>query len=376
MEDKMKNKLWILALVGITFTGCYTSFAPRDYEAENYGNLEDAYYDSEDYVTNYDSLDYVDEDYYYEDPQDITIINNYPTNYGWDLYSPVYVTGHYDYWGTYYNLLYDPYCDPYYSPYYRPYYGSYNYWGSYSGAYYSKNYYPSEVRYRNTSHWTSLRNNGGRTSVTRSRDIRNNSQDDLANRNISNREVRGFDLDRELRVTRSSGSSTVSKTSNNGLRTASIRKNGDVRTARKKTTDLERRRISTKTHGRELSDVNTQSREKRQAVKKNDNSNSSSQNRSKRVYSSNRNSNSGVKSYHRASKPSERSINVAKSSRRNTSNSSPSYKSSPSKPRTSSVSRTSTPSRSSSVSNSTSSSSRSSSSGSRSSSKSSSRGRR
>ncbi len=54
-------------MVGISFTGCYTSFAPRDYEEETYGNLEDAYYDSDEYGSNYDTLDYYDEEYIYED---------------------------------------------------------------------------------------------------------------------------------------------------------------------------------------------------------------------------------------------------------------------------------------------------------------------
>ncbi len=118
--------------------------------------------------------------------------------------------------------------------------------------YYSNNYYPSDTRYRNKSHWTSLRNSGGRTSVTRGRDVRNNSQDGLSKRNDDFREVQGFDLDRELRATHSSGSSAVSTTRNGALKTASISKEGETKTVKKKTTDLERRRISTKTIDGEL----------------------------------------------------------------------------------------------------------------------------
>ena len=296
----MKNKLWIIVLVGISFTGCYTSFAPRDYEEETYGNLEDAYYDSDEYDSDYDTLDYYDEEYMYENRQDITIINNYPSEWGWDYYSPVYVTGRYNYWGAYYS----PFYDPYYDPYYRPYYSSYIYWDSYYGPYYSNNYYPSDTRYRNKSHWTSLRNSGGRTSVTRGRDVRNDSQAGLSKRNDDFRDVRGFDLDRELRTTHSSGSSAgsssgssaVSTTRNAALKTAVISKEGETKTVKKKTTDLERRRISTKTIDGELFKAKVESRnsktqniEKRKTTLKKDYStSSSSQNRSKRVYSSKR----------------------------------------------------------------------------------------
>ena len=397
----MKNRLWILLLIGISFTGCYTSFAPRDYEEEAYGNLEDAYYDSDEYVPTYDTLDYVDEQYLYDNPQDITIVNNYAPDYGWGYYSPVYVTGRYNYWDSYYSPYYDPYCDPFYTPYYRPFYSSYIYWDSYYGPYYSNNnYFPSETRYRNKRHWTNLRNNGGRTTVARSRNTNGVSRGELTKRNPDLREVRGFDLDRELRVTRSSGttSATGSITRNNGIRTASIKKNGEVKTARKKTTDLERRRISTKLYKGELTKSKTakrnsytQSHEKRKVILKKDYTNYNSKNRSKRVYSSKRktssNVNTATRSYHRTTpKSSNRSSRVSqsarnngsskvysnsKSSHRRTTSSSSSYKKPSNSNRSSSIRRSPSPSRSSSVGSSSHSSTQS-----RSSSKSSSRGRR
>ena len=321
----MKNKLWILALVGISLTGCYTSFVPRDYEEESYGTLQDAYYESDEYDTNYDTLDYVDDEYIYEDPRDITIINNYPPEWGWDFYSPVYVSSRYNYWGISYDPFFDPYYGPYYSPYYRPYYSSYVYWDYYYGPYYNNSsYYPSDVRYRNQSHWTSLRNTGGRTSVVRSRDNVNSSSNRVWKRDFDSREVKGFDLDRELRATRSSGSSgaSVTTTRNEGTRTASIIKNDEVKTVQRKTSDLERRRISTKAIDKDLiksknesRTVNNQKVKKETTTKRNysSSSKSSSQNRTKRVYSSTSSSksNTATRSYY---KPSSRSNNSRSSS--------------------------------------------------------------
>ncbi|MDA3861521.1 MAG: hypothetical protein PF445_09875, partial [Melioribacteraceae bacterium] len=168
----MKNRFWVLALIGISFTGCYTSFTPREYEEESYGQFDENYYESPEVVEYYYSLGFLEEEYYDEAPQEITIINNYPPEWGWDYYAPVYVSVGYSSWGRYYDPFYDPYCSPYYTPYYRPYYsGGYVYGDSYYSGGYGNNYYPSDVRYRNDKHWTSLRNNGGRHTANRDRNV-------------------------------------------------------------------------------------------------------------------------------------------------------------------------------------------------------------
>ncbi len=382
------NKLWILALLAISFTGCYTSFAPRDYEQESYGKFNEDYYNQPEVAENYDSLDFLDEDYLYSDPQVITINNNYPPDWAWDYYSPSYVSVGYCNWGGFYDPFYDPYWGPYYGRYNNPYYGGniYVYGDAYFGGSYGSSYYPSQTRYRTTrSHWTNLRDNGGRKVA--SRDGRTNGRggrgtiDKRNGGTTRTREIKGFDLDRDLRVTRNSGSGSVSRTRKTGLRNASIRKSGEVKTARRKT-DLERRRISNRTKEQVVRNKpkrNSESQRvtKRSKVQNRSRSAARTETRSKRTYSSSgtsksRNSRGSSRSYHPpSSRSSNRSSNVTQSQRnsgasRSNSSSRSSYRAS--RP---SVSRSS----SSSSRSSGSSSSRSSGSSSRSSSKSS-RGRR
>ncbi len=373
------NKLWILALLAISFTGCYTSFAPRDYEQKSYGEFSEDYYNQPEVTAKYDSLDFLDEDYLYNNPEVVTINNNYPPNWAWDYYSPVSIG--YCNWGGFYDPFYDPYWGPYYGHYNNPYYGGnvYVYGDAYFGSYYGgygSSYYPSQTRYRtNRSHWTNLRNNGGRRIASRERRTdRNNHAGTTRNGTTRTREIRGFDLDRDLRVARNSGSSSTSRTKNSGVRTAGIRRGSDVKKAHR-TSDLERRRVSERTKKQIKRNTKNQTRSYREkrVTRSNNVSRSArtSQARSKRVYSSGRTSttrNSGSsRSYHKpSSRSSNRSSNVTQS-RRN-SGSTRSYSTPRSSTRSSSSSRSSysSPSRSSS-SSSRSSVSRSSSSSSRSS---------
>ena len=399
----MKNRFWILALLAISFTGCYTSFAPRDYEQESYGNFNEDYYNSPEIVSNYDSLDFLDEEYFYEEPQEITIVNNYPPEWAWDYYSPVYVSANYGYWGGFY----DPYYGPNYGSYYPPYYGGnicvYGdayFGGSYYGGY-GNSYYPSQTRNRkNRSHWTSLRNNGGRRVANVSRDRGTNGNTSRGNTDKRDREtyqakeIRGFDLDKDLRVARNSGNSSSSKNRDTGIRTASIRKSSEAKTARR-TSDLDRRRVTNKTKEqvKRTTSRTKRSNESRRVTKRTTVSNSNrsaktSQTRSKRIYSSsgtskNRNSSGSSRSYHTpTTRSSNRSSNVSKSQRNSGSSRNHSTSSNSSRSSSSSRSSYSTPSRSTSrpsvskSSSSSSRSSRSSSSKSSSSSNKSSRGRR
>jgi len=397
MEDVMTNRFWMLALMAISFTGCYTSFTPREYEQESYGQYDENYYESPETAAYYDSLDFLDEEYLYDDPQEITIINNYPPEWGWDYYSPVYVSVGYSPWGRYYDPFYDSYCSPYYTPYYRPYYSGIYVYGDYYYGGYGSSYYPSDTKYRNnTRHWTSLRNNGGRHVANRGREASRGTSTGRSNTQFSDNIIaKGFDLDRDLRVTRTtgrSGSSTVTRTT--GLRTASIRKSGEIKTADRKT-DIYRRRISKTTKDKivrkdriRTSKSESQRVTKRSQVSSRTKKSSSTKNRSKRVYSSNntsKRSSDASRSYHRPStRSSNRSSNVSQSTR-NSKSTSQSYSSpSRSSSRNSSSTRSSYSGNSgsssrSSVSRSSGSSSRSSgnsSSRSSSSSKSSSRGRR
>ncbi|MBU0473469.1 MAG: hypothetical protein KKF62_04845 [Bacteroidetes bacterium] len=322
----MKNRLWIIPLFSLSLTGCYTSFVPRDYEQESYGNL--GYYSDEinadnDSLEYYDdSSEYYDDEYAGEDEENITIINNYSPGWGWDNY-PVYINTGFNYCG-FYDPFYDPYWGPYYYPYYNPYYGGniyvYGdaYWGS-GGSW----YYPSQTKYRTErSHWTSLRNNGGRVSTSRDR-----NSDVVTDKRTGTRvnETRNFDLDRDLRVTRSSGSSVSSSTSkNNRLKTAVIRKDGEVRTTARKTTDLEKRRIDSKNINKDVErekivtkKSSSQTVTKKANVQYKTRSNSSTQNRSKRVYSSsessdNSKSTTSSRSYYKPSSSSNKSSSVSR----------------------------------------------------------------
>lgn len=326
----MKNRFWVLALISISFTGCYTSFAPKDYEEDSYGQMDNYYYDSSDVAMYEDSSDfyYPEEEFYYDDPvQQVTVINNYGTDWGWG-YSPFYQNAYTSY--GYYNPFYDPYYAPYCYPYYGPYYG-HGYGSIYIGyGYGSGSYnYPSSVRYRtNRSHWTSFRNNGGRALVTRSRDANRGGtpNNDIRTRDEF-RKIKGFDLDRDLKVSKvASSSRSINKS---GLRTAGYSRDSDSRKKVKRTTDLERRRISNKSKNNEViqesKDRRTHGVAKRSRI---DNNNRSNSKRSKRVYSSKRDSKSNNSSktssrtYYKPRNKSGKSSNVSNSSRGRKSNSS------------------------------------------------------
>jgi len=342
----MKNIKWIVALIGISLTGCYTSFVPRDYEEDSFGQFDDNYYydDTEDVALNADTSEfYYPEEFYYDDyNQGLTVINNYGTDWGWGYNSPFY-SNHYTSYG-YYDPFYDPYYNPYYYP-YGPYYGSYyGYGGYYSGyGYYN---YPSSVRYRtNRSHWTGLRNNGGRAVVTRSRDVnRGRAGDRETFVRDESRTIRGFDLDRDLQVSKiASNSRSSNKT---GLRTAGYTRDSNSKVKAKRTTDLERRRISNQSKNKEVIRKSKVSNEKRtqRVTKKSrfvNNKNKSNSRRSIRVYSSNKvskNKNSGrtsSRTYYKPPSRSSKKSKISKPSRGSNSNSS-SYSSSRNKSRSSS----------------------------------------
>ena len=87
----MRHRLILIALIAITFTGCYTSFAPRDYEEESFGQMDNFYYDSSEVAMYDDSSEYYypEEEIYYSDPiQEVTVINNYGPDWGWGYSSP------------------------------------------------------------------------------------------------------------------------------------------------------------------------------------------------------------------------------------------------------------------------------------------------
>ena len=324
----MKNKFWIIALLAISFSGCYTSFIPRDYELESYKNYEDENYYADEIVADNDSLEYYENNFAGEE-QGITIINNYP----------VYISTRFNYY-DFYDPFYDPYWEQYYYPYYSPYYGGniYVYGDAYWGSSYGGNwYYPSQTRYRNErSHWTNLRNNGGRISTNRVRDKEINDEE----RNRTRVDESGnFKLDSDLRVTRKTGSIVNSSGSGNtGISTSTIRKNGEVRTATRKTTDLERRRVSDKIIKKdsnrkikEAQNINKQKiTKKSNIIYKTKEKSSSTQSRSKRVYSSSENSgSSNSKSVSRSFyKPTNKSDNTNSTVRSTKPNSNRSSKSS------------------------------------------------
>jgi len=319
---QMKNRILVLALIAITFTGCYTSFSPRDYEEESFGQMDNYYYDSSDVAINEDSSEfyYPEEEFYYDDPlQGVTVINNYGPDWGWG-YGSLYWSPFYTSYGCY-DPFYDPYCYPYYPPYHP-----YGYGNIYVGVGYGSGYnnYPSSVRYRtNKSHWTSLRNNGGRAVVTRSRDVKRGRGPNTDTRTRDGLgTIRGIDLDRDLKVTKfasSSGSST-----RGGLRTAGITRDGDSRKKVKRTTDLDRRRISNKSKNNNVVRGSKGSKDKRtQGVTKksrvNNNKKSTGQ-RSRRVYSSNSDSRrsksmkTSTRTYYKPSSRNSKSSNVSGSS--------------------------------------------------------------
>ena len=266
----MKNKFWIIALLAISFTGCYTSFVPRDYELESYEN-----YGDENYYAENDTVVYLDENDNYDSEDNTIIINNYPDQWSWGYGQSIHL-GYYVY-DPFYNPYYDPYWGPYYSsyysPFYDPYYGGnvYVYGDFYWGSNYSDYNYPSSTRYRNDrNHWTNLRNNGGRVSVSRDGNTNTNIADD---RNTFDRldKVREIDLDGGLRVTRpTTSASGVTKTAD--VKTSTIRKNGESKTVTRKTTDLERRRVSDKIidKGSNRESIETQNQNKQKVTKKSD----------------------------------------------------------------------------------------------------------
>ncbi len=172
--------LFITPFVLLTFAGCYTQFATRDYQERIYSN------ESGDDYTRYGDESYDDTTYYEDDQsgydESETVIENnyyfggYPTyrRYYWGYYPSVSVG---IYWG---HSYYDPFCwDPFYwsawypgwcSPfYYTPVYVSYYPWYYYYPGYYY-------------SHW----DNGGGIYRERNRDryaLRNN--DGLRNSFVS-----------------------------------------------------------------------------------------------------------------------------------------------------------------------------------------------
>ncbi len=331
----MKNRFWLLALIAISFTGCYTSFAPRDYEEDSYGQMDNYYYDSSDVAMNTDTSEfyYPEDEFYYGNPvQEVTVINNY--GYDWGYSSP-YSSRIYTSYGCY-DPFYDPFYDPYCYPYYRPYY-AYGYGSIYVGYSHGYGYYnyPSSVRYRaNRSHWTSVRNNGGRHEVSRTRDAnRGRSLEKDINTRDQYRTVKGFDLDRDLRVSKIASNSSSGRSSNkSGLRTAGYTRDGNSKSKAKRTTDLERRRISTKSKNNEAIGSSKSSKEQRtQRVSKRSkvsNNSKTASKRSKRVYSSKRVSKSNnasrtpSRTYYKPPSRSSSSSKVSKSSRSSSSKSS------------------------------------------------------
>ncbi len=362
----MKNIKWIVVLIGISLTGCYTSFAPRDYEEDSYGQFDNDYYDSEEVIVNSDTSEfYYPEELYYDDTyQGLTLINYYGNDWGWGYNSSFYP--------SFYTLYgyYDPFYNPYYSPYYYPYYGhhhghggNYYIYGDYYSGYGYYNY-PSSVRYRtNRRHWTSLRNNGGRSVVTRSRDV---TRQRTPSREINNRDefrpVKGLNLDRDLQVSKIASSGRAKNKS--GLRTAGYTRDSNSKAKVKRTTDLERRRVSSKLKNNEVirkSKVSNENRNQRVTKKSRIvNNNKSNSKRSKRVYSSNRVSkskNSGrtsSRTYYKPQSSSRKKSKVTGSSRSSSSNSSSYSNTSRSSSSRSSVSRSSGSSSRSSVSRSSS----------------------
>lgn len=374
----MKSKYWIIALLAISFTGCYTSFVPRDRELESYENYEDENTYSEGESEYWDDND---------NSGEIVVIVSDP------FFSP------------YYDPFYNPYYNPFWGPYYYPYYGPviggsyFVYNDFYCDSYYYNDYYPSTTRYRNDrSHWTNLRNNGGRISVSRDRISDFNNPIDVTRNKVDTRtnvdRVRDVDLN-NLGVSRT-GSATSTRTAD--IKTSTIRKDGEVKVSTRKTTDLDRRRVSDKIiKGKSNNErIETQS-SKQKVVREADvnykpRESTPTQNRSKRVYSSSESTGSSAtsSSFYRnlsSSKSSSSSRNddsevkssrPATSSSRNTTSERSTSSSRVSRPSPSSNSAVSSPSRtqSSSPSSSSRSSSSSSSSSSRSSSSNSNRGRR
>lgn len=349
----------MIVLIVTSFTGCYTSFVPRDYEEESFGQMDEYnYYDSSDVAFNEDSLEYYypEDEFYYDEPgQEVTVINNFGPDWGWGYSSP-YHSRIYTSYGCY-DPFYDPYYDPYCYPYYRPYY-AYGYGSFYTGYGYGHNYnnYPSSVRYRtNRSHWTNTRNNGGRNVVTRTRgDNREitklNDVDRAPTNRGESRTIKGFDLDRDLRVSKTASGGSSRSANKSGIRTAGYTRDSNSRSKAKRTSDLERRRVTKSNNNNEIVLNSKGSNEKRtQRVSKKTRvvrDNKSTSKRSKRVYSSKRtpkvssSNKTSSRSYYKAPKKSSSSSSVSRSSRSNNSNSS-SYSSSSSNSSRSSSSRSS-----------------------------------
>jgi len=307
----MKNIMLVLIAIAFSFTGCYTSFSPRDYEEERYGELSDGYYDSSYVAENIDSSDYYyPEDDYNVPSQGLTVINNYSSS-AWDIFPPMFAASTiygYGYSAGYYDPFYDPYYYPSYYP-YSPYYGGnlYVYGDAYFGNSYYNGFNPAPVRYRNRSYfYANVRNSGGRGVVVKTRD-RRRPITDSRDRSYNYAALKGFDLDRDLTVSKST--SRVRSSSSSKIRTASIiRDNGSKA---KKVSDLERRRIKGTSRGNVAvrrhitkNDSRTQRVVKRRTLNKTKKySSNTSSNRSKRVYSNN-NSRSSSSSYYRPSRSS------------------------------------------------------------------------
>lgn len=239
LEDKMKTKIFMsLIALSMTFTGCYTSFATREYEEEEFGQM--AQYAEPDSMIVYEDEDgNLDTVYVYaenskefstEPVQNLTVVNQYYDNSGY-LYGGYYAYPRvYSVRSPYY--CWDPYwCDPFYYDYYcSPYYVGLYVGVSYSCGYYSGGYYyPSKERYRTqTSHWTSLRNNDSQRTVSRttgekSRDAYRNLS--VASRSSGSPSVlsKGADLDRDLqKISEKQRRIQVASSNSGGVRKANL----------------------------------------------------------------------------------------------------------------------------------------------------------
>ncbi len=327
----MINRFLIIALLAFSFTGCYTSFSPRDYEEESYGQMNESSYGAPEVAEYIDSSEYYSTEEYYDEPiGGVTVINNYVPDWGWGYEPYSYSSfGFYPSYG-FYNSYYDPFCTPYYTPYYG---GNVFVYGDayFGGGYYGDvSPYPSPVRYRtNTSHWTGLRNSGGRSiATTRSRKETTTGRTTHESQTRNNfLTVRGVNLDRDLEVSRIASRDGVARSS------ATKTRSDNGRRVVKRTTDLERRRIRTGRNNSKIVKSNKSSHEQRVTQSKKPTkrvrNRTTSNKRSKRVYSSKK---SGRKSNSRKSS----SSSYYKPSKKSSSNSSRS-----SSPQRSSVSRSS-----------------------------------
>lgn len=257
LEDKMKTKI-LLSLIALSFTsvGCYTSFSTREYEEEDFGQIEESI-DADSMIVYEDENGNLDtvytyaenyEEYPQEPVQNLTVVNQYYNDNGcW--FGGFYGVSRFYYPSSYYcydPYWYDPYC---YSPYYAPLYVGIYVGGNYYVDHYSGgSYYPSEERYRRqTSHWTSLRNNDSgrrvsRTTGDKSRDAYRGLS--VASRGVSSNGLlsKGSNLDRDLEKISTSQNRTQLASLNDG----GIRDAGLSYTQTKKVKNSEVQKVSTK----------------------------------------------------------------------------------------------------------------------------------